>query len=88
MSLLKSGAETGVTEGILSRIEAGRVLIARPSGFPTGYMVAAKGDSGALWVTSDTHQPIAMHLGVRTIDGVAVAIPIASVLTTLRLVMA
>jgi hypothetical protein len=76
--LLKAGAESGVTEGAIVSLSGGRVFIGPPSGFPAGYIVAGKGDSGALWVTSNTRQPVAMHLGVRTIDGVAVALPIGS----------
>jgi hypothetical protein len=83
--LLKAGAEMGVTEGVIGRLDGARVLIVVPQGFPASYTVAAKGDSGGIWVTADTHQPVAMHLGVRTIDGVAVALPIAAVLTALRL---
>ena len=82
---LKAGADTGVTEGVVRRIEQGRVLIGPPNGFPIGYVAAGRGDSGSLWVTADTRQPVAMHLGVRSTDGVAVAVPIGTVLTTLRL---
>ena len=85
MRVIKAGAETGVTEGVISRVDVGQVLIAPPPGHPSAYSVAGRGDSGALWVTMDTHQAVALHLGVRTIDGMAVARPIGPVLANLRL---
>jgi hypothetical protein len=85
MRLLKSGAETGVTEGVVSRVETDRIFIERPVGFPNGYLIAGKGDSGSVWVTADTRQLVALHLGVRTIDGVAITLPIAKVLAVMTL---
>jgi hypothetical protein len=88
MAVLKCGIETGITEGVIVKVDAGRVLIGPLPGFPRGYALGGKGDSGALWMTKDTHAAVALHLGIRTLDGVAVATPVDAVLASLQLTIA
>lgn len=60
MRVLKSGAETGVTEGFIVKIAGDDVEIA-PFGFGTDYELSEGGDSGALWIDASTHAPVALH---------------------------
>lgn len=64
MRVQKVGAQTGLTEGLVSMVAPDRIEIGRPSGFPIGYDLGQRGDSGAVWVTADTHAPVAIHTGV------------------------
>jgi hypothetical protein len=60
MRVIKSGAETGVTEGIIARVEGIEVTIAS-SNFPVDYRLSGPSDSGAVWIDAQTHSPVAMH---------------------------
>jgi hypothetical protein len=62
MRVLKSGAATGVTEGEIVNIVGDVVEINAPAGFNAAYEIAQHGDSGSLWVTRDTREPVAMSL--------------------------
>lgn len=89
MRVLKSGATTGVTEGVIFRVADNTVEIRAPEGAPKGYEVSGFGDSGALWVDADTLAPVALHFGMRpTTVPAALARPIRSVLATLKLQIA
>jgi hypothetical protein len=63
MRVIKSGAETGVTEGLIVKIVGDEVEIA-PLGYtvkPTEYELSEGGDSGSLWIDAATSAPVAMH---------------------------
>lgn len=84
--VLKSGATTGVTEGIISRVEATRVTIEIPESFPLTYDMTERGDSGAPWIEAETRLVVGLHTS-GTAQGVdkAFAVPAALVLSTLAL---
>ena len=86
--VVKSGLATGVTEGVVARMDgAGRVVVEVPKGFPPGYSLAEVGDSGAVWVSRQTGAPVAMHLGSTDAGGVlrSEGIMIATALAALHL---
>jgi hypothetical protein len=60
MRVLKSGAETGVTEGRIIKVTAEEVEIAPPGMLP-GYELSEGGDSGSIWVDAATNSPVALH---------------------------
>ena len=59
--VVKAGAATGVTEGIVTRLFTNTVHITPPSSFPRDYELTSAGDSGALWVERGSLAPIAVH---------------------------
>jgi len=59
--VIKSGAATGVTEGRIVRVSNDKVEIGLLDS-PDGYELSKAGDSGAIWIDADTHEPIALHL--------------------------
>lgn len=61
MTVMKSGWKTGVSEGIVDQINGNEVIIRRRRDFPTGYLLTAVGDSGAVWVEAGTLAPVALH---------------------------
>ena len=63
MRVIKSGAETGVTEGVVDLVNGDQVRIAVPSEFDAEYELSAEGDSGALWVCRDSMKAVALHKG-------------------------
>lgn len=62
MRLLKSGATTGITEGVVEAVVGDDVTIVIPSGFDPNYDLSQPGDSGSLWLARDSLQPVAMHV--------------------------
>jgi len=84
MLVVKSGAETGVTIGIVTDVTDTLITIGSPAIVPDGYVLSDRGDSGAIWLEIDTGRAIGLHFSGR--DGnVAFARPLASVLTGLGL---
>lgn len=88
MRVIKSGAETGVTEAVVLSVAGNEVEIVQPD-FPIDYDLSSGGDSGALWVDAATMSPVAMHYrgneqGTRER---AFARPIKAVLDALKLKM-
>jgi hypothetical protein len=61
MTVMKSGWKTGVSEGIVDQVNGNEVIIRRRLDFPTEYLLAAFGDSGAVWVEAGTLAPVALH---------------------------
>lgn len=61
MLVLKSGWQTGISEGIVDQVNGDEVVIRRRQDFPNDYLLAAVGDSGAVWVEAGTLAPIALH---------------------------
>jgi hypothetical protein len=60
MRVIKSGAETGVTEGRILRVTQSEVEIGPPGILPQ-YQLSEGGDSGAVWVDAATLAPVALH---------------------------
>lgn len=61
MSVMKSGWQTGVSEGVIDSVNGSTVAIRRRHDFPSDYVLARFGDSGAIWVEADTLAPVALH---------------------------
>lgn len=66
MRVIKSGRETGVTEGVIWSILGDQVVIRVGPGFPPGYNLCDIGDSGAIWVDRTTGAPVALHTAGNT----------------------
>ena len=88
MRVVKSGSATGVTEGIVQRIQGNTVRIEPLKGFPAAYELSQGGDSGALWIEQSTRAAIALHRKGETGQGeFAEATAIGPVLTALGLTL-
>jgi hypothetical protein len=86
MRVIKAGASTGVTEGKVSRINGDEVTIKPLSDFPLEYQLSDTGDSGAVWVESESRAPVALHYSAQSGGAsVAFAIPLPVVLRELQL---
>jgi hypothetical protein len=86
MRVIKSGAASGVTEGIIEEISGNDVIIAGPPGFDANYELSLPGDSGSIWLSQKDHSPVALH--IRKGEGprkTAAAKRIIPILQTLRL---
>jgi hypothetical protein len=84
MRVIKSGAETGVTEGVITDMSDELVTIESPDHMPEGYVLCDHGDSGALWVDAGSGQAVALHFMGRNGD-TAYARPLPLVLASLGL---
>jgi hypothetical protein len=62
MRVIKSGAATGVTEGVIEGINGDDVIIGLPPGFDSDYDLSLPGDSGSIWLSQKGHSPVALHL--------------------------
>lgn len=58
MRVVKSGAETGVTEGIISKVVGEDVEIEAKN--PT-HVLCDAGDSGSVWIDAETMAPVALN---------------------------
>lgn len=86
MRVVKSGRTSGVTEGIVERINGSVVTIALHPTFPLAYDLSEVGDSGAVWVDESTLSPVALHTaGSTSGPSVAAAVDIVDVLFSLGL---
>lgn len=84
MRVVKSGAETGVTIGIVTEVTDTLITIVSPPIVPDDYVLSDRGDSGAVWLDADTGRAIGLHFSGR--DGnVAFARPLGRVLADLGL---
>jgi hypothetical protein len=63
MRVLKSGAETGITEGIVTEINGDTVEIGLPPQIDPQYELSAPGDSGSVWINRQTGKVVALHKG-------------------------
>ncbi len=61
MNVIKVGATTGVTEGVVTAIGAMVKVEPRPTA-PPGYNLTDGGDSGAAWLEAATGSPVAIHV--------------------------
>ncbi len=87
MRVVKSGAATGVTEGVVTEVRAGRVEI-EPVGLPEDYEISAVGDSGALWLVKKSLAPVVLHQGGSSRPRCfAYGVPVLDVLEALNLAM-
>lgn len=86
MRVLKSGAETGVSEGQIVSVTDQRVEIA-PLNLPPRFDLSGGGDSGALWVEAQANAPVCLHTGGNDWGAPerAYAVPIPAVLEALKL---
>jgi hypothetical protein len=85
---LKSGAKTGVTEGVVLSVSDSQIVIGKSDDTPEGYMLSDVGDSGSLWVRADDRAPVGLHFeGNLSGAEFAKARPIRLVLDTLKLKM-
>jgi hypothetical protein len=75
-----------VSEGRVESISGTDVVIQRLGDYPSDYLLAAEGDSGAVWVNAATRAPVASHTR-ETAVGVhrAVATDFRAALTALGL---
>lgn len=86
LRVIKSGARTGVTEGVVSGLNGPIITIDPPIGADAGYQLSEPGDSGAVWVDAGTSIPVALHLsGTNGHPEQARGIEIAFVLQSLNL---
>jgi hypothetical protein len=86
--VIKAGAETGVTEGVIVRILTDDVEIAPVFSASANYLLSAGGDSGALWVDASTYEPVALHYRGSDSPRRAFARKLLPVLAALRLSIA
>ena len=84
MRVIKSGAASGVTEGIVLSISGTDIIIQADPAYPTGYTLSEPGDSGSLWLEQQSRSPIALHSG-RQSPRRAAAVSFPAILAALRL---
>lgn len=86
MRVIKSGWKTGVSEGRIRGVAGNQVIIERLPGYPHEYLLAAAGDSGAVWVEASTLAPVALHTREPAVGvHLALAVDFGAVLTALNL---
>ena len=84
MRVVKSGAETGVTTGVVTEVTATLITIESLPDEPDSYVLSDRGDSGAIWLDLETGRAIGMHFSGRD-NNTAFARPLGSVLRALGL---
>jgi hypothetical protein len=84
MRVVKSGAHTGVTMGIVTDVTGPLITIESPPDAADDYVLSDRGDSGAVWLDAETGRAVGLHFSGR--DGnTAFARPLGAVLTALGL---
>lgn len=84
--VIKAGIATGVTEGVVDVVTPNRIEITTPLGYPSKYELTTISDSGALWLTRDTHEAVAIHVAGEDAGAErAFAVPFAEALAALRI---
>lgn len=87
MPVIKCGAASGVTRGVIDSINGTRVTIVPGSLSANNASLSRGGDSGSLWITEATSHPVAMHstgnVPGAKIEAIATSLP--SVLAALGL---
>lgn len=87
MCVIKAGAATGVTEGRITRVDGDEITIKPLADFPLEYQLSDVGDSGAIWVESESRAPIGLHYSAQSGGAsVAYALPLGTVLRELQLI--
>lgn len=86
MRVIKSGAETGITEGRVMRVTAEEIEVTCAD-FSPDYSLSGGGDSGAVWLDAATLAPVAIHLAGNAPGSLerAIARPIELALSVLNL---
>jgi len=84
MRVIKSGAASGVTEGIVISVTGTDVVIQIDPTYPTNFVLSEPGDSGAVWLEQQSRSPVALHSG-RQSPRRAAAVSFPAVLAVLRL---
>jgi hypothetical protein len=84
MRVVKSGAETGVTMGVVTEVTTELITIESAPDAPDDHILSDRGDSGAIWLDVETGHAIGMHFSGRD-SNTAFARPLAGVLRALRL---
>ncbi|MEO8909443.1 MAG: hypothetical protein ABI408_04370 [Gemmatimonadaceae bacterium] len=84
MKVLKSGATTGVTMGVVAEVTPILITIETPADVPDGYILADRRDSGAVWMDAHTGNAVGLHFTSRD-NSVALARPLRHVLGDLAL---
>ncbi len=84
MRVCKSGAVTGVTEGVITQVDGDTIQIAADIAFDANYVLSDAGDSGSLWLEQSTRAPVGLHRGHGS-PRVATAGSILDVLAALQL---
>lgn len=84
MRVVKSGAASGVTEGIVISVTGIDVVIQIDPVYPTNFVLSEPGDSGAVWLEQQSRSPVALHSG-RQSPRRATAVSFPAVLAALRL---
>lgn len=78
MNVLKVGATTGVTEGVVVTVGA-TLRIESRRGAPAGYTLTDPGDSGAAWLEASSGRVVGIHVaGNQTGLEFSTAVPIAA----------
>jgi hypothetical protein len=84
MRVVKSGAATGVTMGVVAEVTPVLITIEKPAEASEDYMLTDRGDSGAVWMDAQTGNAVGLHFSGRD-NGVAYARPLGHVLGDLGL---
>jgi hypothetical protein len=84
MKVIKSGAASGVTEGIVVAVSGTDVVIQIDPTYPTDFVLSLPGDSGAAWLEQQSRSLVALHSG-RQSPHRAAAVSLTAVLAALRL---
>jgi hypothetical protein len=61
MEVIKVGASSGVTEGVITKVSGAEVEVRARADAPSGYNVCDPGDSGSVWIEIASRAPIALH---------------------------
>lgn len=81
MRVIKAGIATGVTEGVIDRVDGDTVRIVVPPGYPSKYELTEVSDSGSVWIEQGAGAPVALHrAGNDTGVEVALATPLPRIL--------
>jgi hypothetical protein len=84
MRVVKSGAASGVTEGIVIAVSGSDVVVQIDPSYPTDFVLSLPGDSGAVWLEQQSRSPVGLHSG-RQSPRRAAAVSLPAVLAALRL---
>jgi len=86
MRVIKSGTESGITEGVIRDVSEKFFSVEAPPDFPLDYSITEIGDSGALWVERESGSAVGLNLGLAGVgQPFAHAAAINEVLATLKL---
>jgi hypothetical protein len=84
MRVVKSGAATGVTIGVVAEVTPVLIKIEKPADSPSDYVLSDHGDSGAMWLDAQTGNAVGLHF-TRQDHAIAYARPLRNVLGDLGL---